>query len=263
MKRFVCFLITAALLLLLAACGEGSAPPFSQSDAASESAAASESPSGKPSPKGKEDTVRHPRRKDGSDHEVSNSDTSRAISYRDENGTIRAIGISEYKNTGDTPLNLSNAVMEFTAQDGTCFTSDSVEAFPRTVAPGESAFYFEQLTPDLADSGELTVKVTPGEAKPAELIRYDIGSAELHDSPYGGVVISGTVTNQTDADAELVCVAAILYDENETAVAVMYQILFAPLAAGASSEFTLENYTLPSEITAQSIGMMDLFAYPI
>ena len=65
-------------------------------------------------------------------------------------------------------------------------------------------------------------------------MRYAVSDVNLKDSVYGGVELTGRIRNDTAERGSLVCVAAVLLDESEKPLGVVYTVLDSPLEAGAS-----------------------------
>ena len=142
-------------------------------------------------------------------------------------------------------------------------TADSVSAYPPVIAPNESAYYYEKLEPDLADTCDLILSLTVPEPTSADVIRYEVGEITINDSPYGGLVLSSQVTNTTSETGELVCVAVVLFGESDEPLAVVQTVLMEPLAAGQTVDFYIEDFLLPAELTSDAVTSVQAFAYPL
>ena len=263
MKRILCLI--SALCLLLCACD--AAPTPSASSAEPSSAATSEATS---------ETSTEP-----STEPTSEATTEAPIvpapqslymlgacsvrTYRDENGTIWAMGIAEIVNTCDKPLYLDYGVFELrNGADEVVMTADAIAAYPQILLPGESGYYFEVVEPDLPDTEELTLYVTPDvcEAE-AESVRYTVTDTRLKNSPYGGLELWGKVENTTDSDGELVCIAAVLLDAEDKPLGLLTTVLPELLKAGTASEFSVESFMLPTELKTAEVAQTLIFAYPL
>ena len=260
MKKLFILLLSVCLLLCLCACDRNAA---SASAEAPESTAATELlPQENP-----ESTAA-----ESSDESVSEEvredilpiNYASALSYRDESGVIRVLGIAWVVNTTDAPLALPACTMDFTDINGNIVCSaDSVAAYPPVIAPNESAYYYEKLEPDLADTCDLTLSLTVPEPTAADVIRYEVGEITINDSPYGGLVLSSQVTNTTGETGELVCVAVVLFGEFDEPLAVVQTVLMEPLAAGQTVDFYIEDFLLPAELTSDAVTSVQAFAYPL
>lgn len=260
MKKLFILLLSVCLLLCLCACDRNAA---SASAEAPESTAATELlPQENP-----ESTAA-----ESSDESVSEEvredilpiNYASALSYRDESGVIRVLGIAWVVNTTDAPLALPACTMDFTDTNGNIVCSaDSVAAYPPVIAPNESAYYYEKLEPDLADTCDLILSLTVPEPTSADVIRYEVGEITINDSPYGGLVLSSQVTNTTAETGELVCVAVVLFGESDEPLAVVQTVLMEPLAAGQTVDFYIEDFLLPAELTSDAVTSVQAFAYPL
>lgn len=260
MKKLLILLLSVCLLLCLCACDEETA---SESAETSESTAATEH-----LPQENTESTAA----DSSDESVSEEVTedilpinyASALSYRDESGVIRVLGIAWVVNTTDAPLALPACTMDFTDANGNIVCSaDSVSAYPPVIAPNESAYYYEKLEPDLADTCDLILSLTVPEPTSADVIRYEVGEITINDSPYGGLVLSSQVTNTTSETGELVCVAVVLFGESDEPLAVVQTVLMEPLAAGQTADFYIEDFLLPAELTSDAVTSVQAFAYPL
>lgn len=260
MKKLLILLLSVCLLLCLCACDEEAA---SESAETPESTAATEH-----LPQENTESTAT----ESSDESVSEEVTedilsinyTNALSYRDESGVIRVLGIAWVVNTTDAPLALPACTMDFTDTNGNIVCSaDSVSAYPPVIAPNESAYYYEKLEPDLADTCDLILSLTVPEPTSADVIRYEVGEITINDSPYGGLVLSSQVTNTTAETGELVCVAVVLFGEFDEPLAVVQTVLMEPLAAGQTVDFYIEDFLLPAELTSDAVTSVQAFAYPL
>lgn len=260
MKKLLILLLSVCLLLCLCACDEEAA---SESAETPESTAATEH-----LPQENTESTAA----ESSDESVSEEVTedilpinyASALSYRDESGVIRVLGIAWVVNTTDAPLALPACTMDFTDTNGNIVCSaDSVSAYPPVIAPNESAYYYEKLEPDLADTCDLILSLTVPEPMSADVIRYEVGEITINDSPYGGLVLSSQVTNTTAETGELVCVAVVLFGESDEPLAVVQTVLMEPLAAGQTVDFYIEDFLLPAELTSDAVTSVQAFAYPL
>lgn len=260
MKRLLCLL--AALALILCACD--AAPTPTEASTAPSSTAATSAPTTEPStepttaPTTEPPTTAAPQR----DYELG---ACTVRSYRDENGTIRAMGIAEIVNTSDQPLYLDYGSFALhNDADEVILTADTIAAYPQVLLPGEHGYYFEIVEPDLPETEALTLSVTP-EIREAsvECIRYIVTDTQLRNSPYGGITLTGKVKNETADDGALVCIAALFFDEDGAPLGAQTVILTEALNAGTQTDFTVDSFLLPPELKAEQVKDMQIFAYPL
>lgn len=260
MKKLLILLLSVCLLLCLCACDEEAA---SESAETPESTAATEH-----LPQENTESTAAETSGESVSEEVTEDilpiNYASALSYRDESGVIRVLGIAWVVNTTDAPLALPACTMDFTDTNGNIVCSaDSVSAYPPVIAPNESAYYYEKLEPDLADTCDLILSLTVPEPTSADVIRYEVGEITINDSPYGGLVLSSQVTNTTSETGELVCVAVVLFGESDEPLAVVQTVLMEPLAAGQTVDFYIEDFLLPAELTSDAVTSVQAFAYPL
>ena len=260
MKKLLILLLSVCLLLCLCACDEEAT---SESAETPESTAATEH-----LPQENTESTAAEASGESVSEEVTEDilpiNYASALSYRDESGVIRVLGIAWVVNTTDAPLALPACTMDFTDINGNIVCSaDSVSAYPPVIAPNESAYYYEKLEPDLADTCDLTLSLTVPEPTPADVIRYEVGEITINDSPYGGLVLSSQVTNTTGETGELVCVAVVLFGQFDEPLAVVQTVLMEPLAAGQTVDFYIEDFLLPAELTSDAVTSVQAFAYPL
>lgn len=260
MKRLLCFL--AALSLILCACE--AAPTPTEASTAPPSTATTSTPTTNPTeaPTTASTTVPTTTEAPQSSYALG---VQAVLPYRDENGTIRAMGIAEIDNTSDKPLYLDYGTFELrNAEEEVVMTADAIAAYPQILLPGEHGYYFEIVAPDLPDTEPLTLCVTP-DIREAEVdcVRYTVSDTQLRNSPYGGVVLSGKVKNETEDDGALVCIAALFFDEDGAPLGVQTVILTEALKAGTQTDFTVDSFMLPPELKAEQIKDSQVFAYPL
>ena len=140
---------------------------------------------------------------------------------------------------------------------------------PQTIEPGEKGWYYDEFTVDTAQTGELAVQYD-GDALAASIraaeqsgVRYAVSDVNLKDSVYGGVELTGRIRNDTAEQGRLVCVAAVLLDESEKPLGVVYTVLDSPLEAGAEKTFGMSSEMLPPEVKSADIAQVETFAYPL
>ncbi len=265
MKRLLCLI--SALCLLLSLCACDSAPTPSESSAEPSTAATSEAttaPSTEPTPQPTtEATTEAPT--EPAPQSVYELGACSVRTYRDDNGTIWAMGIAEIVNTSDRPLYLDYGVFELrNSEDEVVMTADAIAAYPQILLPGESGYYFEVVEPDLPDTEALTLYVIPDVCEAAvECVRYAVTDTRLKNSPYGGLELWGKVENTTASDGALVCIAAVLLDAESKPLGLLTTILPEQLNAGTASEFSVDSFMLPTELKTSEVAQTLIFSYPL
>lgn len=193
MKRLLCLL--AVFALLLCACDAAPTPPATSAETSS---AATSAPTTESVPEPTTaSTTEEPAVTTAAPQNPYELGDCTVRTYRDEDGTIRAMGLAEIINTGDTPLYLDYGVFELRDGAGALvMTADAIAAYPQVLLPDEHGYYFEIVAPDLPDAETLTLHVTPDiRETEVDCVRYTVTDTQLRNSPYGGVALTGKVKN--------------------------------------------------------------------
>lgn len=261
MKRLIGIVAALCLLFALTACDPDPAPDITDPDVTD--APATSEPTAEPSTE--EPTDAPTENSSAAPQEPYELGDSVATAYRDADGRIWAMGIAEIVNTGDRPLFADyGSFVLLDGEDNPVMTVDSVAAYPQIILPGESAYYFEVVEPDLPDTSALQLAPQPLVSESQrDVIRYEVSDARLTDSLYGGLEINGKVKNTTSADGSLVCIAAVLLDGDGSPLGLIYTILTEPLAANAEVEFNMESFMLPTDLKSADVAEIQYFAYPL
>lgn len=264
MKRLLCLL--SVLLFVLCACTPAPAPTEPTESTAP--TVPSSSSSAAPTTESTTEPTTETTTEIPSSSEPQESYTLGTCSiqtYRDDAGAIWAMGIAEIVNTSDTPLFLDyGSFTLLDAEDNVLMTVDSVAAYPQVLLPNERGYYFEVFESDLPSEQALQLVAAP-EVKETgmDAVRCTVTDTQLRNSPYGGVELSGRIENTTDADGELVCIAALLFDEDGALLGVLTSILTETLKVGAQTDFTVDSFMLPPELKAEQVKDMQVLAYPL
>ncbi len=186
--------------------------------------------------------------------------------HQDSIGTIWSQAIVEVENTSDTDLYLNYGSYELTSTDGTIIhtTNNSFIPYPDILSPGEKGYYYELTTMDAGTPTE-GISITPHiDVSPSknENIRLEVSNTEIYDKEMGGIDVHGQITNSTDSAQESVYVAAVLFNENNEPIGLLWNILMNTIQPGETMGFELETISLPDNITKASIADYEVFAYP-
>ena len=178
--------------------------------------------------------------------------------HHDSVGNVWLQFIGAYRNCGEEPLQLDYMDVTVSAAGAEEIALTSVEPYPQVIAPGETGYYYEMKRVDLGDAAELSadpeVSWTPAE----EPVRYKAEELTVRDTPYG-LEAAGTLEKSALQEENMICVAAVLLDEESGPLAVLFDY-FTPedLANG----FVLSGSQLPEELHAADVSKCLLFAYP-
>lgn len=267
MKRIFAVLL-ALSLLLLAACSKGVSPTEpSQTEPATQ--APTEPATDAPTEPSQTEPATEP-------SQPTEEEGPFTVTYAHAQADTHGSGevwvqlLAEITNTGAEPLTLGAADWTVCTPDGTeLAVRKGVSAYPQTIEPGEKGWYYDEFTVDTAQTGELAVQYD-GDALAASIraaeqsgVRYAVSDINLKDSVYGGVELTGRIRNDTAERGSLVCVAAVLLDESEKPLGVVYAVLDSPLEAGAETTFGMSSEMLPPEVKSADIAQVVTFAYPL
>lgn len=173
--------------------------------------------------------------------------------------------IIEITNTGDSSLFLDSGAYDLEDADGKLITSRTmVSVYPQIIEPGEKAYYYEETTlDDPVDVEELVVIPRPDIKKSkTENIKLTTSDVEIKNDEYSGVKMIGRVENNTDEVQNMVYVSAILYDSDGNPIGQIFTILMEEINPGDKIGFEASAFSLPDDITAESVANYEIFAYP-
>ena len=256
MKKLLCLAAALALLLSLAACAPTETLPTESADPTQTTTEApTELPTETPTtaPTEAPETI------------VCAVSGQGATLYRNDVGEVWLSAWVTVRNDGDTPVKLAPTDLTASLNGAELKRLSGVMAYPNVIAAGESACYYDEARVDTDQTGaaELTFTLAPETATEEDLVRYTVSETQLRDSVYGGLTLTGKVKNEAGKDsAGMVCVAAVLYDENGTVLGVLYAYLPDKLAAGKTVDFTLDSFMLPADVRSDAVADIQTFAYP-
>lgn len=255
MKKLIALLMALALVFSLAACG-GSAD---QSDGNQGDG----QPQGQSSQPEEDSTPVEEIKPAGPVYEITHQN---AKVWVNSIGTTWVQTIIEITNTGSENLYLSPGSYDLEDSDGNLVTSRStVSTYPDVLAPGEKGYMYEETTlDDYSGDGNLTVLPRPDiELAKVDLIRYDVTDVTVSNDTYSGVKVLGRVENTTDETGDgMIYIVAFFYDESGTPIGSAFTILTDTLESGAKVGFEFSGFSLPDDITADSVASNIIYAYP-
>ncbi len=127
--------------------------------------------------------------------------------------------IVEVTNTGDTPIYLSDCVLDYEDNNGHLLhTYDFLSVVPDIVQPNEKGYFYTNGSSAFDDDVSfengcnLVPKVTITKAK-GELKRHEVSDTSLYNS-YGTVGCKGRITNETDEEISNIYVQVVYYDKD-------------------------------------------------
>lgn len=252
MRKRSLLAICIVLALMLTACGgSGSgSPSASQPQQPDASSAAVSEPSGQA--EAPEETA----------YEIT---WSGAKTYTDSIGTTWVQAITEIENTGSADLYLGSGAYDLEDADGGLIKSSTmVSAYPDVIAPGEKGYFYEETTLDEPVDGELTLLPRPSVDKAkVENIRYALSDLELSSDDFGNLKARGRVENTSSEASTMTYIVMVLKNAEDQPIGLMFTILSEELAAGDKIGFEMSAFSLPDDVTEETIASYEAFAYPM
>lgn len=184
--------------------------------------------------------------------------------YKDSIGsTWLTVGVP-VTNNGTENLYLPSATIDLEDASGSLVkTIELVSAYPAVIAPGETAYYYEETTVDeeLPSAEEMTsILHAKIQKATVDLIRYETSEINVKDSSYYDVEVTGRVENTSQEAEDFIYVSTILYDADGKFLAVVFTILNDELAPGEKIGFSATS--LSSDVSASDVESYDIYAYP-
>lgn len=207
----------------------------------------------------------------GNDRADAGTDEPYAITYQrartwtDSAGALWAQTIVEIANTGAEELYLAPGAYDLLDSAGGLVASQSlVSCFPDIIRPGEKGYMYEETILNGFAGGELTV-IPQVNAKPSQnpCVRYDVTDVSVFDDQLGGVKVMGRVENKTSEAGAVPYVAAVFYSPGGAPIGLAFTILTESFGAGEQRSFELLGFSLPPDVTADSISGTAMYAYPL
>ncbi|MDR2106605.1 MAG: FxLYD domain-containing protein [Coriobacteriales bacterium] len=179
-------------------------------------------------------------------------------------GSVVAHLIVEITNTGILPLYLRSDLFELETSDSEFPVSlGLVTAYPQIIESGEKGYYATDTEVDNIPVGA-SVQIVPHlsiERATAENLRFQTGEITLKTNSQGGIMATGRVKNNTSTNYSRVEVAVVLYDENDTPLDVLHDVLIGTLEAGGELNFSASDYGDASDIRHDSVDHCTAVAY--
>ena len=259
MRKVITFLLAAAMLFTLAACGSSGQ---SQQPAGNDKPAAAE-PAAEPTPEPTEAPTPEPTEAPTPEPSVAWETVASGVNIWGDTVQFGFAWI-QVKNTGDVPLYLNPSHVDLERSDGTLYKSlPPVGAAPQVLLPGETGAYGQQITVDdpVPEDGLRVVPMLDIQPAKVEAIRLDVSEFEIKEDGIWGITAQGRVHNNTDEPQKLIRVAALLYDADGNYLGTMETILSGELPADAKIGFDLRGM---GKIAAEfkDVASWEVYAYP-
>lgn len=267
-KKLLALLLCALMLMSLVACGssgntEGSGNGQQGSGTSPQPSQTDNQPSTDGNGSDPEQTDSQPQDHTGAAYEITYQN---AKVWTNSIGTTWVQSIVEITNTGSTNLFLSSGAYDLEDANGALVASKSmVSAYPSVLAPGEKGYMYDETTlDDYSGDGNLTILPRPDvEEATVDLIRYNVTDLTITDDEYSGVKVMGRIENTTEETESMVYIVAFFYDASGIPIGSVFTILSEDLEAGAKIGFEMSGFSLPDDVTADSIAETTVYAYPL
>jgi len=185
--------------------------------------------------------------------------------YESQGGMVFFQGIVELTNTGSSNLALTGGAMDFEDEEGTLLAAEkAVSAYPDILSPGEKGYLYCQLNYENRMPNTIKMIARPKiEETDSDPVRLAVSDASVVNTAYGEIKVLGRIENTTNTVQDSFHVAAILLDDKEIPIAVLYSFFSEEVDPGDRIGFELDSYFLPEDITAEMVSDALVYAYPM
>lgn len=256
MKKLLIALLALVLCFGLAACGSSSGDKDSQSKDEEKTEEAAEDNS--------EEEAEEEAKEEVSDEPQWEMGESIVRTWVDSIGSQWVQLVSPITNTGGVNLYLSSAKIDIEDEAGHLVDSkDMISVYPQVLMPGETGYYYEETILEGAEAASF--KALPHEdveKASVECIRLGISDVEIKEDTYGGVAVTGRVENNTSEPQSSIYVVALLKGADGSLLGIVYDIMLDELKVGDKVGFSASGFSLPDEVTLESVASYEVVAYP-
>ncbi|MBO4418425.1 MAG: hypothetical protein J5789_01160 [Oscillospiraceae bacterium] len=173
------------------------------------------------------------------------------------------IGVPIY-NSGETDLYLDSATIDL--KDDTGHLIDSirhVSFYPKVLKPGETAWGFEDtIIKEKPETGLILETHLDVKAATVPCVRYEVSDITISNERFGGVEVTGQVTNTYMKELDQINVAILLFDNDDNLVACLHTYIYGPIKAGEMRGFSTSTLSSYKELVAENIKTYAVYAYP-
>lgn len=185
--------------------------------------------------------------------------------WKDSIDTVWVHSAAVYENTGDVPVKIGEAQMNFKAQDDSILgTSSMVYAVPDVVQPGETAFIGEtntlEGTADPAEFKETTYNFSFDETDDKGNLMEISGEKGIKGDEWTPYKVTGVVKNTSEELQDDIRIAAGLFDDQGNLLGVLTGSVDVGLNAGSEAGFELSYPEVPMDIV-DKITKIEVKAY--
>lgn len=180
--------------------------------------------------------------------------------HRNSIGDVEYYGFVEITNTGKGNIYLSDCTFDLEDDDGHLLQSDDfISKCPYIIRPGEKGYFFNNIGSALLDDGVSTsngIHLVPQislKSTEAEPVEYDVSDTDIRKDNYGGIKITGRVTNNTEDDDSFVSVRIIFYDNSGKVIGITSTTI-DDLDAGSTVSFDTSTMFDTMDISIESVA---------
>ncbi|NDI35190.1 FxLYD domain-containing protein [Chengkuizengella sediminis] len=183
----------------------------------------------------------------------------------DSIGTVWVHSAAIFENTGDKPVKIGEAQMNFKDQEGGILgTATWLYAVPDVVLPGQKAFISESTFLDGISDASLFKETSYNfdyekTIEDPNLMEVS-GVKGFQGDEYAPYNVTGLVKNSTDKKHENINIAAALYAEDGTLLGILEGIVDVGLNPGSEAGFELSYPEIPEEYGSQVVSV-EVLAY--
>lgn|GEM_PF-1305596 len=186
--------------------------------------------------------------------------------YKNSIGSTEYYGYVEITNTGNKNLYLDNCTFDLEDNDGHLLQSDSfINKCPDIIAPGEKGYFYNSIGENLIDESVSTangIKLVPQmkiENASGNPVDYEVSDTSLKDGQYGGVKVTGRITNNTNEDDDYLYINIIFYDSAGKVIGITGTSV-TELDAGRTVSFDTTTIWGSDSITINSVADYEVIA---
>ena len=183
--------------------------------------------------------------------------TQRLRVWHDRFGEVRAQVLAIARNAGGSPVRVRTGDSTWTVRNetsGVVASGRFAHAFPPVVLPGGTLYLIDGISATLADPDELDALEVEISGDPqerdADHVTLGIAALSWRGVEDGGLEVSGTITNATNASVRESTVGIVLRDAAGELLGGVYDIALGPLDAGESRVFVTDYPATPPIVVA-------------
>ena len=165
-------------------------------------------------------------------------------------------------NTGTADLYMDDISIDIEDSTGHLLqTIPYVSGFPEYIKPGETGYYYDEVSCDFSETNVRAVPHVSIEKATKDVIRYEITDVSIvEDDLLGGIKVLGRVENKYKDKGSMVLIAARLFDTNGNLLCVFSKYL-SSLVPNVKTGFTISD-AYCDNITVSDVASYEIYAYP-